>query len=105
MQMCPYKETTQQRGSCGRSGGGLRGEIVSGRPERASSIAPGSIPTLEILMIKVIGAAALGIALLSGISATADPEACQGATLVFRSARNSVGDYLRRYASCVSRSN
>jgi hypothetical protein len=65
----------------------------------------GSIPALEMLMIKVIGAAALGVALLSGISATADPEACQGAILVFRSARGSVGDYLRRYASCVSRSN
>jgi hypothetical protein len=65
----------------------------------------GSIPALEMLMTKVIGAVALGVALLSGISATADPEACQGAMLVFKSARGSVGDYLRRYASCVSHSN
>jgi hypothetical protein len=65
----------------------------------------GSIPALEMPMTKVIGAVALGVALLSGISATADPEACQGAMLVFKSARGSVGDYLRRYASCVSRSN
>jgi hypothetical protein len=64
-----------------------------------------SVPALEMLMTKVIGAAALVVALLSGIPATAEPEACQGAFLVFRSARNSVGDYLRRYASCVSRSN
>ena len=54
-------------------------------------------------MTKIIGAVAL--ALLSGIPARADPEACQGAVLVLRSARNNVGDYLRRYASCVSRSN
>jgi hypothetical protein len=58
-------------------------------------------------MINIIGsiALALGIALLSGIPATADTEACRSATYVFRSARESVGDYLRRYASCVSRSN
>ena len=55
-------------------------------------------------MTKVIGAA-LGIALLTGVAATADSEACRGATYVFKSARESVGDYLRRYASCVSRSN
>jgi hypothetical protein len=66
----------------------------------------GSIPVLEMLMTKVIGAAALGLALLlGGMSATADPEACKGAIFVFRSARNGVGDYLKRYASCVSRSN
>jgi hypothetical protein len=47
----------------------------------------------------------LAVALIFGISATADPEACQGATIAFKSVRNSVGDYLRRYASCVSRSN
>jgi hypothetical protein len=62
-------------------------------------------PALEMVMTKVIGAAALGVVLLGGVSATADPEECQGAMLVFRSARNSVGDYLRRYASCVSHSN
>ena len=56
-------------------------------------------------MTKVVGAVALGIALLTGISATADPDACKGAMLVFKSAKNGVGDYLRRYASCVSRSN
>ena len=57
-------------------------------------------------MTRVISAATLGVALLlSGISATADPDACPGAIVVLRSARNSVGDYLRRYASCVSRSN
>ena len=44
----------------------------------------GSIPALEMLMTKVIGAVALGVALLSGISATADPDACQGAILVFK---------------------
>jgi len=56
-------------------------------------------------MIKVIGAVALGIVLLTGVPATADTEACRGATYVFKSARERVGDYLRRYASCVSRSN
>jgi hypothetical protein len=56
-------------------------------------------------MTKVIGAVAFSIALLTGISATADSEACRGATHVFKSARETVGDYLRRYASCVSRSN
>jgi hypothetical protein len=55
--------------------------------------------------VVVVCAVALGIALITGISATADPEACKGATLVFKSAKNGVGDYLRRYASCVSRSN
>jgi len=56
-------------------------------------------------MTKLIGAVALGIALFSGIAATADPDACPGASRIFKSAKNSVGDYLRRYASCVSRSN
>ena len=55
-------------------------------------------------MIKAVGAVALTIVLLAGISATADPEACRGAIRTFKSARSSVGDYLRRYASCVSRS-
>ena len=56
-------------------------------------------------MTKVISAVAFGIALLTGIPATADSVACRGATHVFKSARETVGDYLRRYASCVSRSN
>ena len=56
-------------------------------------------------MTKVVGAVAFGIALLMGVSATADSEACKGAMYVFKSARNNVGDYLRRYAACVSRSN
>lgn len=56
-------------------------------------------------MIKVIGAIALTTVLLAGVSATADPEACRGAVRIFKSARGSVGDYLRRYASCVSQSN
>jgi len=43
--------------------------------------------------------------LLSGLPAVADTEACSGAARVLTSARNGVGDYLRRYASCVSRSN
>jgi hypothetical protein len=55
-------------------------------------------------MIKFTGVAALIIALLACVSATADNEACRGATYVFKSARANVGDYLRRYASCVSRS-
>jgi len=54
-------------------------------------------------MAKIIGAT-LVIALLAG-PATADTDACRGATYVFKSVRESVGDYLRRYASCVSRSN
>ena len=56
-------------------------------------------------MIKALGAVALTIVLLAGVSATADPEACRGAIRTFKSARSSVGDYLRRYASCVSQSN
>jgi hypothetical protein len=52
-------------------------------------------------MIKVVGAVAL---LLAGVSAMADREACRGAIHTFKSAKGSVGDYLRRYASCVSRS-
>jgi hypothetical protein len=55
-------------------------------------------------MIKVVGAVALTIVLLAGVSAMADREACRGAILTFKSAKGSVGDYLRRYASCVSRS-
>ena len=39
------------------------------------------------------------------LPATADTEACSGAARVLKSARDGVGDYLRRYASCVSRSN
>ena len=58
-----------------------------------------------MLMTKLVGAVVLGITVLIGVSATADPEACQGAVYVFKSARGSVGDYLRRYASCVSHSN
>jgi hypothetical protein len=56
-------------------------------------------------MIKALGAVALTIVLLAGVSATADPEACRGALRILKSARGGVGDYLRRYASCVSRSN
>ena len=56
-------------------------------------------------MIKVVGAVALTIVLLAGVSAMADREACRGAILTFKSAKGSVGDYLRRYASCVSQSN
>ena len=55
-------------------------------------------------MIKAVGAVALTIVLLAGVTATADPEACRGSIRTFKSARSSVGDYLRRYASCVSRS-
>jgi len=56
-------------------------------------------------MSKVIGAAFFVVAMTLGLTATADTEACNGATYVLKSARNEVGDYLRRYASCVSRSN
>ena len=56
-------------------------------------------------MIKALGAVALTIVLLAGVSATADPEACRGALRILKSARGGVGDYLRRYASCVSQSN
>jgi hypothetical protein len=59
----------------------------------------------ETLMIKALGAVALTIVLLAGVSATADPEACRGALRILKSARGGVGDYLRRYASCVSQSN
>ena len=44
-----------------------------------------------MLMTKVVGAIALCIAFLTGISATADPDACKGAMLVFKSAKNGVG--------------
>ena len=56
-------------------------------------------------MIKALGAVALTIVLLAGVSATADPEACRGALRILKSARGGVGDYLRRYASFVSQSN
>jgi len=56
-------------------------------------------------MTKALGAIALTIVLLAGVSATADPEACRGALRILKSARGGVGDYLRRYASCVSLSN
>ena len=56
-------------------------------------------------MTKALGAIALTIVLLAGVSATADPEACRGALRILNSARGGVGDYLRRYASCVSQSN
>jgi len=75
------------------------------RPDFSAPIENDAIQAPEMLMTKVVGAVALGIALLTGISATADPDACKGAMLVFKSAKNGVGDYLRRYASCVSRSN
>jgi hypothetical protein len=66
----------------------------------------GSPLVWEKFMTKLIGAAALGIVLFGSIAATAaDPDACPGASRTFKSAKNSVGDYLRRYASCVSRSN
>ena len=54
-------------------------------------------------MTKFLGAVFLFIALVS-IPASADQEACRGATFLIKSAKNTVGDYLRRYASCVSRS-
>lgn len=56
-------------------------------------------------MRKLIAAVFFVITLLSCLPATADTEACNGAAYVLKSARNNVGDYLRRYASCVSRSN
>jgi hypothetical protein len=55
-------------------------------------------------MIKIV-LAALGIVLFMDVVASADSESCRGASYVFKSAKNNVGDYLRRYASCVSRSN
>jgi hypothetical protein len=57
-----------------------------------------------MLIIKVVvGAVIVAVMLTANIPATADQEACRGAIFVFRSAKNTVGDYLRRYASCVSR--
>jgi hypothetical protein len=57
----------------------------------------------EKLMIKAIGAVLIAVALTSSIPATAGQESCQGAIFVLKSAKAAVGDYLRRYASCVSR--
>ncbi len=56
-------------------------------------------------MRKLVAAVFFVTTLLSGLPATADTEACNGAARVLKSARNGVGDYVRRYASCVSRSN
>jgi len=55
-------------------------------------------------MIKVIGAMVIVVALTASIPATADQEACRGAVFALKSAKNTAGDYLRRYASCLSRS-
>lgn len=54
-------------------------------------------------MIRIINAVLIAMALTISIPATADQESCRGATFVLRSAKAAVGDYLRRYASCVSR--
>lgn len=54
-------------------------------------------------MIKIFGAVIIAMPLTISIPAKADEEACRGATFVLRSAKTAVGDYLRRYASCVSR--
>jgi len=56
-------------------------------------------------MRKLVAAVFFVTTMLAGLPATADTEACSGAAYVLKSARNGVGDYLRRYASCVSRSN
>jgi len=54
-------------------------------------------------MINIIGAVVIAMALTISTPAIADQESCRGATFVLRSAKATVGDYLRRYASCVSR--
>src|SRR5690242_2040934 len=80
--------------------------VATMHPLNSSRMVHDPEPFLEAgrcFMAKVIGAA-LSIILLTS-TATADNEACRGATYVFKSARESVGDYLRRYASCLSRSN
>jgi hypothetical protein len=51
---------------------------------------------------RLVGAAL--IAVVPCVTATADDEACRGAMFVFRSGKTTVGDYVRRYASCLSRS-
>jgi hypothetical protein len=56
-----------------------------------------------MFMIRIIGAVAIAVALMAGIPATADQEACRGAIFVLKRTQAAVGDYLRRYASCVSR--
>ena len=65
----------------------------------AQSACPLSFKSLKVkgetLMIKALGAIALTIVLLAGVSATADPEACRGALRILKSARGGVGDYLR----------
>ena len=86
------------------SDGHERASLIA-RSDFSVPIENDAIQALVMLMTKVVGAIALCIAFLTGISATADPDACKGAMLVFKSAKNGVGDYLRRYASCVSRSN
>ena len=65
-QICPYKETTEQRGSSRLLGGRY---LCAWRLCRVGlsvhhQLLASSIPALEMLMTKVIGAAALGVALL-----------------------------------------
>jgi hypothetical protein len=56
-----------------------------------------------MFMIRIIGVVVIAVTLMAGIPATADQDSCRGATFVLRSAKAAVGDYLRRYSSCVSR--
>ena len=54
-------------------------------------------------MIKIIRAVLIAMALTASIPATADQDSCRGAMFVVKRTQAAVGDYLRRYASCVSR--
>jgi hypothetical protein len=56
-------------------------------------------------MIRTFGAVVVALALVVGMSATADPDSCREAIDQFRSARGDLAGQIRSYASCVSSSN
>jgi hypothetical protein len=55
------------------------------------------------LIIKIVGMLGVAVTLTDGILVAADQETCRGAVFIFKSTQSTVGDYLRRYVSCLSR--
>ena len=55
-------------------------------------------------MSRFVGAAILALVLIVGLSATAEPDSCLNAIVQFKSAKGSVPNFIRTFASCVSKS-
>jgi hypothetical protein len=55
-------------------------------------------------MSRFSGAAILVLVSIIGFSATAEPEGCLDAIVQFKSAKGNVPNYIRTFASCISRS-